>query len=57
LHIPPIRTARPSISISVWAVLGTVSVVMIARAASMPWSALSDPQAVAMPVLTASIGR
>src|SRR5260370_36608098 len=55
--IPPTLTVRPSISISISAVLGTVSVVIIARAASMPRSGLSEPHAAVMPALTASIGR
>ena len=38
-------------------VLGTVSVVMIARAAASPSSGASPPHASAMPRLTASIGR
>src|SRR5229473_6671117 len=41
LHIPPSRTVLPASSISSFAVLGTVSVVRIARAAAGPPSALS----------------
>src|SRR2546422_10554696 len=57
LHIPPTLTPRPPISISFSAVFGTVSVVMIARAASTPWSGLNEAHAAVIPALTASIGR
>src|SRR2546426_6025128 len=57
LHIPPTLTPRPPISISFAAVFGTVSVVMIARAASTPWSGLNEAHAAVIPALTASIGR
>jgi hypothetical protein len=57
LHIPPTRTLAPPISTSSCAVLGTVSVVMIARAASTPALSLSLPHASAMPDLIASMGR
>ena len=57
LHIPPTRTVTPPTSTSTWAVLGRVSVVMIARAADSPPSGLSVSHACAIPGLIASIGR
>src|SRR5258708_33542816 len=56
LHIPPRRTDFPPTSISSSAVLGTRSVVMIARAAAAPPSGLRLPHASAIPGLIASIG-
>ncbi len=57
LHIPPRRTDFPPTSISSSAVLGTRSVVMIARAAAAPPSGLRLPHASAIPGLIASMGR
>ena len=57
LHMPPMRTVRPPRSTSAWAVFGTVSVVMIARAAASPDCALRLPHAWAIPGLIASMGR
>ena len=57
LHIPPTRTSAPPRSSCADASLGTVSVVMMARAAAGPPSTSTRAQASAMPLLTASIGR
>src|SRR5439155_8679796 len=57
LHIPPILTGTPPRSTSTRAVLGFVSVVMIARAAASPDSALRLSHACEIPDLTAAMGR
>ncbi|OLB82036.1 MAG: hypothetical protein AUI15_38710 [Actinobacteria bacterium 13_2_20CM_2_66_6] len=56
LHIPPILTRPPLNSTSSEDVLGTESVVMIARAASSPCAASRSAHAASMPDLTACIG-
>ena len=57
LHMPPTRTVAPPNFRSSRATLGTVSVVMIARAAASPDSSLRLAHASPMPDLIASIGR
>ena len=57
LDMPPTRTVVPAMSSSTRAVLGTVSVVMIARAAASPPSGSRFTHASAIPSLIASMGR